>query len=162
MAARLAGATDGCLEVARAINWLLLGQDGIPLSLLFERWRTWQNREERWCEPSFFLADERHPSMRAVLGAVEAELDYIVRVSDVVRTGERSAEGSSSSVPCAAVRMRMSEQLHASTCMRAEVPPRPLETSWMAEGRPGVVQLSCQVGPSSCLERAGCLGRMAL
>ena len=42
-------------HVATMVDRLSLGRDGVSLSLLFERWRTWQNGTSMWHEPAFFM-----------------------------------------------------------------------------------------------------------
>ena len=70
-------------HVATMVDRLALGFDGVSISLLFERWRTWQNGSSVWHEPAFFMGHEQSPAvvagrfLRLVLGAVVAELEYI-------------------------------------------------------------------------------------
>ena len=47
-----------CRHVATMVDRLSLGRDGVSLSLLFERWRTWQNETGMWHEPAFFMGIE--------------------------------------------------------------------------------------------------------
>ena len=73
-------------HVRRLLARLRLGQDGVSVVEIFELWKDWQGRPRTWEEP-WFSADaidrgnhlgwRAGHSWRLLLGAVEANVDYI-------------------------------------------------------------------------------------